>query len=236
MYVLVDYDNVERGDRVRGLAYLALKILDSVGANRFAPNDRAEFRLYGGWYESAALSSRAQALVADAQAQFPTAFSLGVAGTLARVRVTVDLARSMIIDPQIPLLNTYRRRTGVSNVESRPLPWAGCVNPNGCSVLPLQHFLANSECPAATCPVRPEEILQRAEQKLVDTMLTADLIKLSTPGVSIAVVSSDDDMWPGIKTALLHGARIIHVHTHAARRTPIIYSRAAGQFYHESTL
>ena len=49
-------------------------------------------------------------------------------------------------------------------------------------------------------------------QKLVDTMLTADLIQVSRPAAThIAVVTSDDDLWPGIYTALSQGATVHHV-------------------------
>lgn len=49
-------------------------------------------------------------------------------------------------------------------------------------------------------------------QKLVDTVLTADLIQVSPPAsTQIAVVTSDDDLWPGIYTALSQGATVHHV-------------------------
>ena len=62
-------------------------------------------------------------------------------------------------------------------------------------------------------------LLSRREQKLVDTMIVADLIHLASRGETpIGLVSSDDDMWPGILSALNIGASVIHVHT----RVPII--------------
>lgn len=236
MYVLVDYDNIEAVDRSRGLQYLALKILDAIGARNFKDGDRATFRLYGGWHQGTSMSQRAQTLSAEARKEFPTVFALGAGGGVARIRTTADLALSMLIDPQTLLLNTYRRRTGVSHLESRPLPWSGCVHPATCPVSNLHSFLANTKCPSIACQVQPNEVLERPEQKLVDTMLTADLINLSSREPQIAVVSSDDDMWPGIKTALVSGTKITHVHPKAGRVTPTIYSRSAGSFYHQCTL
>lgn len=56
-------------------------------------------------------------------------------------------------------------------------------------------------------------------------MLTADLIHLAKNGQQeLAVVSSDDDLWPGIQMALLAGAHVIQVHTRSGRPTPLAYS------------
>jgi hypothetical protein len=235
MYVLVDYDNIEAVDRGRGLPYLALRVLDAIGARHFTDGDRAIFRLYGGWHQGNTMSQRAQLLSAEAQREFPTVLALGAGNTVARIRVTVDLALSMIIDPQTVLLNTYRRRAGVSHLGSRPLPWAGCIHPVNCPVSAVHTFLASSRCPAPACAVEPNAVLERPEQKLVDTMFTADLIKLSSQERRLAVVSSDDDMWPGIKTALISGAAVVHVHPKAGRVTPTVYSRSAGNSYQQCT-
>ena len=58
----------------------------------------------------------------------------------------------------------------------------------------------------------PGAVLQRAEQKLVDSMMVVDLLHLAevTPE-PLVVVSADDDLWPGIRFALLRGTRVIHV-------------------------
>ena len=55
---------------------------------------------------------------------------------------------------------------------------------------------------------------------MVDTMLVADMIHLAQRGDDkFVVVSSDDDLWPGMLSAMASGSTVIHVttkHTSAA--------------------
>lgn len=108
MYILVDYDNIELLDRKRGLNYLALQILSAVGLPNLEMNTRADFRLYGGWYDGSSLSRRAQELSAEIEGSFPTVQSIGEKGRILKVRMTVKLATSMTMDPTRDLVNTYR--------------------------------------------------------------------------------------------------------------------------------
>jgi uncharacterized LabA/DUF88 family protein len=94
----------------------------------------------------------------------------------------------------------------------------------------------DSECPEPSCSVAPDAVLQRAEQKLVDTMLTADLIHLSQQGDDIFVVSTDDDMWPGIRSALNTGCRVYHLHPRRGRSTRYPYRQPAPPNYFEFSL
>ena len=82
--------------------------------------------------------------------------------------------------------------------------------------------------------MRQNDVLQKWEQKLVDTMLVSDLIFLATRGErDLVVVSSDDDIWPGIRTALQLGARVTQVHT-GGRETPADYTRGVNDFWQVS--
>ena len=75
-------------------------------------------------------------------------------------------------------------------------------------------------------------MLVRDEQKLVDSMLVVDLVHFSeTVTEPLVVVSADDDLWPGIRFALLRGASVIHVvprHGHTGRNR---YRRLETQTY-----
>ena len=47
---------------------------------------------------------------------------------------------------------------------------------------------------------------------MVDTMMVADIIHIANRGdESVAVVTSDDDVWPGILSAMIIGTRVLHV-------------------------
>ena len=79
----------------------------------------------------------------------------------------------------------------------------------------MAHFINNKKCPEPGCTVTPKVLFRAVgEQKLVDTMLVADTIHLARQGERIlAIVTSDDDVWPGIISARVMGTHVIHVRT-----------------------
>lgn len=78
--------------------------------------------------------------------------------------------------------------------------------------------------------------MTRVEQKLVDTMLVADLIHLAINGeMTIAVVSSDDDFWPGILSAMTLGAHVVHIGTKYAP-SHRMYLSSLGNNYSKAKL
>jgi hypothetical protein len=76
-------------------------------------------------------------------------------------------------------------------------------------------FINNKKCSESGCTVTPKVLFRTVgEQKLVDTMLVADAIHLSHQGERmLAIVTSDDDVWPGIISARVIGTHVIHVRT-----------------------
>lgn len=236
MQVLIDYDNVEPIDRSRGLTYLALRVLSAIGVSNLQSVGRADLRLYGGWYKGRSLSRRAQTLGAEIERDFPTVQTIGERGVNLKLPVGAQLATSLMIDPKKEIFNTYRQNAPPVNLETKHAPWTGCSEPTACAIGAFTAFFAQRECPHPSCSVTPAEIFYRSEQKLVDTMLTADMINVASKrGETFAVVSSDDDMWPGIKSALLLGCRVFHVHPKPGRYTPSCYSDGVGSSYLQST-
>jgi hypothetical protein len=78
---------------------------------------------------------------------------------------------------------------------------------------------------------------ERQQQKLVDTMLAADLIHLgSTSNEPIAIVTSDDDLMPPVIQAVYSGAEVLHLHTIAGRSTPSHYAPTQMDTYIEALL
>ena len=106
----------------------------------------------------------------------------------------------------------------------------GVVSP--CVLAALPDFINNETCPQVGCSVTRRMLLRGAgEQKLVDTMLVADLIYLSRIGeASVGIVSSDDDVWPGIISALVAGTRVLHVLT-GNPTSPIGYTDGLPGYY-----
>src|SRR5690349_15045180 len=108
MIILVDYDNVERIDRERGVANIVARVIAAIDPAAFTDQERVEFRFYGGWYAGTTLTRRAQALSADVQRTFPTTFGVSSGGQQRLLRLTGDLAHGLAADKGRVLLDTFR--------------------------------------------------------------------------------------------------------------------------------
>jgi uncharacterized LabA/DUF88 family protein len=225
----VDYDNVLLSQRRNGLEYVVDRAIRALGLPLLSSVKRVHVRLYGGWYLGSALTRAAQTIVADALAKFPQIIRLVGASGVHSVLVSVDLAYSLAIDPGVHLWHTFRERGAPQGLRSKTPRAIGCAEAN-CPLTVVHDFVMNDRCPLSACGVTPEDLLYRSEQKLVDTMLSVDLIHYSAQRSDmIGVVSSDDDIWPAINTALLQGKELIHLHTRPGRSVP--YYRGAGAKY-----
>ena len=226
MNVLVDYDNVRQHHRTKGLVYVAERVLQAVSAVHPTLLRRLRIRLYGGWYEGLVLSRRAQDLAAELLVEFPRV--IFAAGT--PVRTEMELAYSLEIDPSRHLWHTYRLH-GLTDLASHPPASVGCSR-TACALSNMYLLLSTGICPEPGCTLEPRDLLFRRQQKLVDTMLTADLIFFAQSDPQpVCIVSSDDDFWPAVRTALVHGKIVIHVHTLPGHSTPPHYSAGTGPNY-----
>jgi hypothetical protein len=229
--VLVDYDNVSELERRRGPVYVLARIVDALGT-ALAEETELRVRLYGGWFHGTNLSRRAQQIVPAIRAEFPRQMSTIVAGAPLSVVVRAELALALDFDPEKYLTHTYRDRSLPSGVRCASLPYVGCKAPSSCPIAPLNALIRDFECPDSECRVDLNAVLTKPEQKLVDTMLTVDVLHLArATEETIAVVSADDDLWPGIQAAVLYGARIVHIHPSPGRTTPLHYASLARGHY-----
>ena len=228
MEILIDYDNVLEQHRRQGLSLLLERILMTLESAGTWLDSRAHARLYGGWYEGSRLSKRAQCLAAELDRDFPRLFR-APAGRRP-VPVTAELALSLAVDRPNHFHHTFRRQTPPNDI--------GCHNPRsiGCSelscpVVVVHKTLRAGFCPQPGCSRTVEDFLYRASQKLVDTMFTADLIEMARRSPEpVIVVSSDDDMWPGLHSVLIAGTSAIQVHTRPGgiTRHPYVRPGRAG--------
>jgi hypothetical protein len=206
--ILVDYDNIEDYDRRVGLHYVIEKIVTKISPSE-VPGKHILVRLYGGWYENNRLTTLAQTLATQIAGIFPTVLVLSDRTT--QIIVNVEMAYSLISQPNKHLFHTFRRRTMPSGL--------GCYNPStlscsdkNCPLLTTYDFFKKDMC--GLCKkIKPHDLFFKNEQKLVDTMLTSDLIFSAKTNNPIAIVSSDDDFWPGILTALAYGISVTQIHT-----------------------
>lgn len=240
MYVLVDYNNVNRNLRRKGVKFTIEVIAEKVCTSVGRPPKRMQFRLYGGWYDAKSLSRRAQTLAKELEGEFPFMYYPvdRDAKTGSPVRIQASLAYAMLIDPEYHLLHTFRRKKTYRSVRVQSPKTNGCVR-DDCHLLGIKALFSKGKCPHLECSLTASDILSETrQQKLVDTMLTADFLHLSTRETTetIALVSSDDDFIPAVRQSLLTGVQVVHVHTGAHDITPSHYMPAGHTSYFQTTL
>ena len=233
MIVLVDYDNLLLSDRSRTPVSLIDKILFRL--SRVRPlGVSTRVRLYGGWFNRHILSHKAQQLLPTIRREFPRPVTVQGAPTGALVHV--ELAMALEASPRKYLTHTYRARRLPDNIHCASLPFDGCAQLGACEIAGISALMRDKQCPTRGCSVALENVLNRPEQKLVDCMMTADVVHLSQHSTdAIVVISDDDDLWPGIHLALSNGAHIVHVRPHPDREVPRHYlALVDGEYQHLS--
>jgi hypothetical protein len=235
MDVLIDFDNVLPHMKREGLVNVCSRVVNAVANRKMYFAQRCRVRLYGGWYEDQSLTRQAEELITEIEGGFPTVIQWVTNKGSGQCLAKVEMAYSLEVEPARHLFYTHRTRDFSEQVQCNASRLARCGDPD-CPMRVVSEFFRLKKCPNPGCRTTPGDLLWKREQKLVDTMLTADLIHLAKVGQhDLAVVSSDDDLWPGIQTALLYGARVIQVHTRAGRETPEAYRSGLVQ-YKDATL
>ncbi len=202
----------------------------------FASDPRLHLRLYGGWFEQTSASRRAQLLAAEV-ARFPHPVVLDDGAAQLRVITSAELAYGPIDEPRLFFTHTFRRRASFSGLECKRHPLDGCGAPDACALGALPSFLSTNVCPTVGCNASTATTLLRAEQKLTDTLIVADLLSIARrQEIAAGLVSNDDDMWPGIRAALNWGLAIYHVHPVIGRHTPTHYIVSMPKGYHQATM
>jgi uncharacterized LabA/DUF88 family protein len=136
------------------------------------------------------------------------------------VRVTVSLAEKPIGASSAFEETLVKDRT-IRKFRTVTSPWQSCSSAAGCGLGTFLNVDYSTRCGTAGCTVTLGDIFIRDEQKMVDTLLVADLAHLAllSKSADIVVVSSDIDMWPGVLLALTNGCAVIHIHTKRGWRT-----------------
>jgi uncharacterized LabA/DUF88 family protein len=190
------------------------KALVQIPLDEVTPRVKCDVRVYGGWYEGNQITRLAQNVTVELQRDFPTVIRLLTTGNAhIFVSTSAELAVALLQEPGHHLFNTYRRKGKPANVRVMTPTDAGCINPD--CVLPLmKKLLSKGNCPKAGCGVTMGNLVYRHEQKIVDTMLTCDLIYASN-GIAdrVILVSGDDDFLPPIRTILLRGTPVVRFHS-----------------------
>lgn len=227
IFILVDFDNINKAESRLGVEYLIRKVFSICDSKLRSVASHAVVRLYGGWYEQGRMTYAAQRLAGDIVLINPVRI---VRSDKSILWVRAELANALLADPVTLVDNTFRRRQAQSNLKCRRAPWAGCANHLSCTCAQFEIFF-NAGCSEAGCTVRGLDVLERSEQKVVDSMLVADLIFASRQQADVVLVSRDDDMWPGLRMATASGCTVVHLLTSAGSSLPNYYSSLRGGAY-----
>ncbi len=227
MLILIDYDNIDQQIRKNGIKDASDRILGALTDKIDYPLRRATLRLYGGWYDEKSITHSAQKLTTELQDVFPYPFrSILESIDTSPVMLRAELAYSLLSSPKKHLLSTYRIRENI-RMRVRSPSALGCDIPD-CGLRHIKKLVTRQRCPEESCSLSDQEIKQilwRKEQKLVDTMLASDIFYagIKQQEESIAVLSSDDDIWPAILQAVSLNIKIFHIHGKLSYTTPSRY-------------
>jgi len=206
--ILVDFDNFFINKDLAGNTDWLAHEIDQMISMALAIDGAAKnifIRLYGGWLENGALTTRAsQVQMAATNANpFPFPHPNPGAGSL---RGSVDLVTRLYSIPEHEFAHTSKTKVGLPRLKliSKPNP-AECLDATACPIKTL-HAMTKSKykkCPATDCTVTSDKAFIRTEQKMVDTLMACDMqLLLKDQSVSAILVLSDDiDIIPAAITA-----------------------------------
>jgi len=200
--MLVDVDNFDELRDVSDASLFAstlMRLIRAFLAVRSQPIDQLTIRLYGGWYEGNALTSRASLLAQLAAQGDP--FPVHHLGTF--IAGMIELASGPLHTPGLVLPNTHRIRETAPRLRQTPhFKDPSCCGDSSCAA---KRFARWSEgprkvCPTEGCNVTFSQAFFGREQKMVDTMITVDLIELAVSRKvgAVALVSDDTDFVPAL--------------------------------------
>lgn len=234
MDVLVDYDNVLDELKHRGLPAISEAIVAAMGPEAFRSDPALRLRFYDGWYEQRTLSRRAQRLAGEFNG-FPIQIKIRDGTNIIPVVTTAEPAYSVLADPTHHLLHTFRPKGVPVNLTCKNPLAIGCLETQ-CPMATVHSVFRQGWCTAPSCKHTKTSMIYQAQQKLVDSMLVADLLHLVHRGeLRVGIVSSDDDFWPAIRAACAAGTEIVHINTRP--RTPLInYSARLQTNYRSATI
>ncbi len=212
--VFIDYDNLSPLQKEAGILDVVTKALVQIPMEGIARRVICDVRVYGGWYEGTDITRLAEKVAVEIQDDFPKVIRLPTPKEPRHIYVATnaELAVALLQEPGRHLFNTYRKKGKPANVRVVKPSTIGCSK--GDCILPkVKKILATGRCPIEGCTTNEDSLVYRHEQKIVDTMLTCDLIHAAN-GVSdrIILISGDDDFLPPLRTIMLKGVNAIRFH------------------------
>lgn len=237
--VLVDYDNVNERFKRAGVIESAIGISHLIPFSVLSQYESMRVRLYGGWRENSTLTRSAQNILPEIRRDSPRLFSCGDGSRTHSMRFEVELADRPAWSTAV-FSETFVKDRPARKFRARRDPWQNCAGQVGCGMAHLRDLKYSDSCRTSQCSVKAQDLIVRDEQKMVDTLLVADIAYLSLQrrDKNIVVVSSDTDMWPGVLLAANAGCLITHVHTNQGWKTQrhlklMLDAGRSGMFYEQ---
>lgn len=212
--IFIDYDNLLNPKEGEEVLAVVRNVLLQLPRHLDFKSARCEVRVYGGWYEGMEFTSLAQKVSVKLQEDFPTIIHLPIkTGEAISVATSAELARSLLQDSEHHMFNTYRKKGIPSNIRVESAEKAGCKDAD-CFLHLAKKLIKTGKCPKPGCFDSNSVRVYRDEQKMVDTMLTCDLIYAAEKDVQcIVLVSGDDDFLPPLRRVTLNGVTAFRFHT-----------------------
>jgi uncharacterized LabA/DUF88 family protein len=208
--VFIDYDNLLPLQKSGGILDVVTKVLIQMPWSNSLKRGHCEIRVYGGWYEGTEITRIAQDLSVQLQQDFPAIIRIPRKDNITLTLTSnAELAVSLLQEPGHHLFNTFRRKGKPKNIRVEKPVDVGCVD-SGCLLPQMKKLLTSGACPKAGCAVTNSNLIYRREQKIVDTMLTCDLIHaVDIVSGWVILISGDDDFLPPLRTVLLRGGAAV---------------------------
>ncbi|MCC5848041.1 MAG: NYN domain-containing protein [Verrucomicrobia bacterium] len=213
LVIFIDYDNLLERHKSSGILDVATTALLQTSLSPMSLRGTCHIRIYGGWYEGPTMTQRAQDLAVAIAKDFPAIIRLPCEGNkILSLATNAELAVAMMEEPDHLLFGTYRKKGKPGNLRVQTPTAVGCTD-SACSLKVAKKLLKTGKCPVAGCLVMDDDLVYRHEQKIVDTMLTCDMIYAPTQDYQhLILVSGDDDFLPPVRTALLRGTPVARFH------------------------
>ncbi len=227
--MLVDFDNFFPHARDGNVASWAPHTLNRLITQVLAISpsvSQLDLRLYGGWLQDGVLTNFASGLqsIVAAAPFFPVRHPNGY-GIL---RGAVTLVTRVISLPAVEWGDTLHARGGLPRLRlsETPLPNACAGDLTSCPLRVVYKFAKGRSrtCLVAGCAVTSDAAFSTVEQKMVDTLITCDLMTLALrgPGQEVILCSDDIDFVPALGVATTLGE---------AQITRLVTNTATNPFY-----
>ncbi|WP_428622177.1 hypothetical protein [Sedimenticola sp.] len=212
--VFIDYDNLSPLQKSAGILDVVTKALIQIPLKGIDHRASCDVRVYGGWYEGTDITRLAEKVTVEIQDDFPKVIRLPASKDAGQVSVVTnaELAVALLQEPGHHLFNTYRKKGKPANVRVVKPSSIGCRK-DDCILPKVKKILETGSCPVNGCTTSEGGLVYRHEQKIVDTMLTCDLIHAANEvSGRIILISGDDDFLPPLRTVMLKGIEAIRFH------------------------